>query len=244
MPVECTMCGLVLAHRTNLSRHIKRRHDPNLPFECAQCNYRFEKEITLKAHLTKEHQQEKPAKNRESKYCEECEEPFESENDLMQHLKDIHKTTDARSFNCEYCEHTFTMKHNLTRHYRTVHQDQLTHECKICFQKFKNEDYLARHEMRMHGGGDQAGEEVCSICRQSFNGSKYRFERHMIAMHAADVDGGIYECDKCGKRFIYRRSLRGHLVKHRRREAERRLKFKCDGCSRRFESEEKMERHG
>jgi hypothetical protein len=249
LPVECEVCGLVLAHKTNLNRHIKRRHDPSLPFNCSECTYRFEKESHLRMHVTKDHFRKSIARKRDPKYCEECEESFETENELTQHLMSTHKTECPQLFTCEFCDKTFTMHHNLMRHYRTVHHDQLDFECTICCRKFKSKEYLYCHVTRVHEskGEDRAtakatGEQACGICDQTFNGSKYRFERHMIAIHP-EVNEKIYECDACAKKFIFRMSLRLHLDKHRRRAAEKHLKFKCGGCYRRFEDEQKMMQH-
>lgn len=194
--------------------------------------------------------------------CVECGEAFSSEKLLIDHIKLAHRPTGSSStaqishgsFPCEFCATTFTMRHNLMRHYRRVHNNELKYECKICKVKFKTIQYLYRHEVRSHEREEESienrattmsgerGEEICRICKQNFNGSKYRYERHMILMHEETYER-ILQCDICSKKFIFMRSLKFHMDIHRKRAREEKLPFKCGQCCRGFIEEEKLANH-
>lgn len=85
-------------------------------------------------------------------------------------------------------------------------------------------------------------EVICEYCNQNFNGSKYRYERHLIFMHENQL-GPLFQCDICSKKFISFNSMRMHMEVHKKRLKEKDYPFKCGQCVMRFLDEEKLKIH-
>lgn len=242
---------------------MKRYHDDSLPLQCPHCTCRFSSEARLKTHEFKEHIEKsrdlarhvnEARRDEDSMICSENGDAFDSQELLVEHIQSAHSAGVGHpgSFPCEFCDHKATMRHNLQRHYRRVHSEQLKYECKICHMKFKTQQFLYRHEARSHerdeivenkaaSSGEQA-DEICRFCKQTFNGSKYRFERHMILFHE-DANERILQCDICSKKFIFMQSLKFHIELHRKRARERKFPFKCGQCCRGFLDAKQLEKH-
>lgn len=210
-------------------------HDSNL---CDFCGKDFENRSLLERHLTIVHKR----KNKVS---------LENESSFL-----------LGCYPCSLCERTFTLRHNLMRHYKRFHSPALTFECNQCNDRFKKKILLDRHQYREHNNyngvfnktsalskkGSKEEDicddipESCEHCEEEFNGSRCRYERHMINKHEKEVSK-VYTCDICQKKFIFIKSLKFHVNQHKKRAREENFLFKCDQCYRKFFSEEKYNQH-
>lgn len=245
LPLSCTQCSYRFSSEARLKTHEFKDHTENSNDTVA---------LDIARHLNE------ARREGDKTICNDCGEACDNEESLIEHIQAAHSHSTTASFShpgsfpCEYCDHKATMRHNLLRHYRRVHSDELKYECKICHVKFKTQQYLYRHEVRSHeredsdeskaavtSTGEQA-DQICRFCKQTFNGSKYRFERHLITFHE-DAHERVLQCDICSKKFIYMQSLKFHMDVHRKRAREEKLPFKCGQCCRGFVDEMLLERH-
>lgn len=218
---------------------MRRYHDTSLPFKCDRCTYRFATEARLKSHELTGHLRKSTQVNEEIK----SESP--SNDDRM-----------VTAVVCEFCNQTFSQNHNLQRHYQRIHLNELKHACEHCDKKFIDAQYLYRHVVKFHEKGDsdmtvssvpkatpgEPFDDICKFCKQTFNGSKYRYERHLISMHEAQLES-VFQCDICSKKFMYFNSMKIHMESHRKRIREEDYPIKCTHCIRRFLDEDKMKKH-
>lgn len=266
----CHLCGLQLAHASNVKRHIQRYHDTSFPFECSHCTYRFKTATRLESHTLQLHYSKAKSSaptilKHQSNLCDFCGQNFTNRTLLERHLTVSHRPKDPQknvnenfmcgSYPCNLCDKTFTMRHNLNRHHRRFHSTDLKFKCTDCNDRFRTEVHLSRHVVRVHENrngifnkisqssiDDEEVLDACQYCGQEFSGSKYRYERHMILMHEKEV-GRIYSCDICPKKFVFLKSLKYHVEVHRKRAREEHFKFQCDICLRKFLSEDKYRHH-
>ncbi|KAL7015221.1 hypothetical protein ACKWTF_016351 [Chironomus riparius] len=261
LPYACTKCTCRFKSEIRMRTHVEKTHNHRTP-----TIYKVESQSEDFEELSKT-----PLKH-ESILCDLCGKNFPNRSLLERHLTITHKTkqsaipTENESsfmsgcYPCNLCDKTFTMRHNLNRHYKRFHSSDLRFECSQCNDRFRTELHLSRHNIRVHENRNgifnkinelevpseaTKGEEIiekCQYCELEFNGSKYRYERHMILMHEKELDK-IYSCDICPKKFVFLKSLKYHVEVHRKRAREENFPYQCAACQRKFLSEEKYKHH-
>lgn len=237
--IKCQLCGIGISHHTNVKRHMMRFHSEELPFPCDECTLRFKSEAKLNSHKCGEHNSMKKVESKR-----EQSPPTPPLNDSVGNYK------------CNDCLKTFTLRHNLNRHYKRFHSSELPYQCVHCNDRFRTESHLERHVFREH---EDHGKQIiasssslptqgesfidkCQFCAQDFNGSKYRYERHMITMHRGELTA-VYSCDICPKQYVYLQSLKFHIDMHRKKRRQEKFPFKCRFCVRKFLNEENYQIH-
>ncbi|XP_070495485.1 uncharacterized protein [Chironomus tepperi] len=257
-PYACEMCTCRFKSEIRMRTHVEKQHNNSTPKI-----HKVESQV--------EDMPQNPQKH-ESILCDLCGKNFNNRTLLERHLTITHKTKSpaipaenessfmSGCYPCNLCDKTFTMRHNLNRHYKRFHSSDLRFECSQCNDRFRTEVHLSRHIIRVHENRNgifnkipeldvpceaQKGEEMiekCQYCELEFNGSKYRYERHMILMHEKELDK-IYSCDICPKKFVFLKSLKYHVEVHRKRAREENFPYQCAACQRKFLSEEKYKHH-
>lgn len=253
-PYACKKCTCRFKSEIRMRTHIDKMHKHRFP--------------TIQKVESQSKDFEELPKKHESILCDLCGKNFSNRTLLERHLTITHKaketavpTENESSFMsgcypCNLCDKTFTMRHNLNRHYKRFHSSDLRFECSQCNNRFRTELHLNRHNIRVHENRNgifnkineneaTKGEEMiekCQYCDLEFNGSKYRYERHMILMHEKELER-IYSCDICPKKFVILKSLKYHVEVHRKRAREENFPYQCAACQRKFLSEEKYKHH-
>ena len=127
-------------------------------FTCSYCFQTFKDFEVLKCHLNNC----KPPK------CKICQEIFRSQNELIDHLKNIHFID--KPFDCQLCSKKFKLKSSLQKHFvkshkeikKTLHQ---SFQCDLCPKKFIKKIYLTNHKCNFH---NLAKNYMCSVCGKQF----------------------------------------------------------------------------
>ncbi|KAK7505610.1 hypothetical protein BaRGS_00002881 [Batillaria attramentaria] len=105
----------------------------------------------------------------------------------------------------------------------------LNYECKTCFKKFKNKNYLIKH-MQQH----KEKRFSCDVCGKSFT-YKCNLKSHLTT-HSQNRP---FECEFCRKAFKLKYTLDVHRKNHCR-EVDA---FKCDICGKGLIRKESLEKH-
>ena len=113
---------------------------------------------SLRCHLAKQHAGELPYK------CTECDQGFNTQGSLNQHVKRRHpKDTDTAM--CSECGKVFKTHDAVVNHARTMHpKHNFVFECKVCHQVFKDIQGMHRHVL-LHS--DQEFFK-CTMCGKTF----------------------------------------------------------------------------
>jgi Zinc-finger associated domain (zf-AD)/Zinc finger, C2H2 type len=167
-------CGKSFSHQTNVNRHIRRFHDPELlPLPCLMCTFRFKSENKLKNHLIRAHEGAETLKKEEkqqqsciSESCDICGEKLESQAKAEVHRKRNHneeQNTNSTFFECDICGRGYTQKENIEQHFKTCHLNASEKDaakpkvssagvfyCDICFKEFSFIGNMYRHKNRFH----------------------------------------------------------------------------------------------
>lgn len=111
----CGECDRPFSTSGNLSRH-RKTHLNLTPFECRQCNRCFATRFQMNNHML-DHNRPKLEINCPMGACEEC---FEKEQDLRNHLEKDH---DIAELECKDCNQLFPNSQLLSEHFQAEHQE-------------------------------------------------------------------------------------------------------------------------
>lgn len=138
---------------------------------------------------------------------------------------------------CPTCGKVFKYLRYLDSHILThlPEENREYFECVHCSKKLMSAHTLRNHVERVHRGKDGGGVNAdvmiqCSKCPQQFYHRDTTFYKAHMKMHE---DGGdmAYICDKCGKRFWWKRYLDKHRETHKDKNEDR---VTCDKCGKHF----------
>ena len=231
--IKCEKCDAVFLTHSHLRRHLLT-HQENLEknFLCGECNKCFITKELLSAHMLT-HKTENVHK------CELCGKMFKHKYTLKSHMvqHDPDKE-EKRVHECKICGSSFFTRSNLGEHMKT-HSDVRPFECNICSKTFKrNAEYVnhvKNHDEKPH---------KCKHCPKTYafrKGLKQHVEKHhpeeAEQMNEQIKQEEVFPCEKCGKSFRLKSSLKCHMKIHTDQALE------CDICGKRFYRPSQLEHH-
>ncbi|ETN62591.1 zinc finger protein 224 [Anopheles darlingi] len=107
----CTICGIVVRNKYNLTTHMKRMHTEQKPARCESCGKVFKSKHNLDAHRAN-------VCTDRNFPCTICNKRFKKKIKLKEHM-----TTHTRSalYQCPYCPLTFSFETQLYTHRKQAH---------------------------------------------------------------------------------------------------------------------------
>ncbi|XP_041983852.1 zinc finger protein 425-like isoform X2 [Aricia agestis] len=241
---RCRTCGLTWSRAATAADHAARDHDAPPPTHaCALCPHRATTLGKLRSHLRSHDEQQK---------CEVCGKTFRDRTALKTHLlihkgekrfacprcdkrflfksaMDIHLETHNASAQlyCHQCDMNFKnrMSYNQHMRYNLKHIDpaKLKHACDSCGKRFAKSSRLAEHNMAVHL---KLTPVTCTMPGCQFScSSRPVLRTHIRMQHRDGREKRNHVCHLCGKAYISKSCLEGHLRAH---SGERPLR--CPRC--------------
>ncbi|CAG9790503.1 unnamed protein product [Diatraea saccharalis] len=207
--------------RTHMERHIMRKSW----LFCDICQQYCPSIISLRGHM----------KSHTTRYkCKVCGCVRLSRQVLLEHHSTSH-TSDAVKYTCQQCDFVSNKRTSMQRHVRTRHNKTEKHPCDQCGKTLNSLEALRVHTTRH----DKSKRVKCDECDRWFVYPSL-LHQHKMAVHVRDdyycvecdikfksrenlslhfkrnkrhrdVSTFRYECDHCGKRFMFVSALSSHL---------------------------------
>ncbi|KAK2569240.1 Zinc finger protein 569 [Acropora cervicornis] len=252
-PFQCEQCSWRFTQKTHLTRHIKGVHEkiPRskqsngrslAPVTCDLCHLWRHKHAS---HFEKEEVQKKYTTN---KFCcnfDGCDQLFDTESELKEHVTSHVGTTDKACM-CDECGATFAAQQNLFKHKKRRHsgpmpQPHKTHRCEKCDKSFFTSYQLVVH-FRCHTGEKPY---KCDLCGKDFV-QKSGLRKHIRCKRCPMIEGGPinnknsrkYACEQCDKMFPGPSDLKAHQRTH---TGER--PYVCETCGKGFSQPGNLTKH-
>ena len=189
-------------HRTNSYNNTEHQKCYK-GYHCSACNEYFSHKHKLLAHFRTYHGK-KPFS------CSDCGKAFSNKHLLYTHVR-CH--TGEFPFACPMCGAAFASRNIMMLHVR-CHSNEKPFKCSICNKAFKLKMYLTRHAF-LH---DASKIVHCPICHKAIH-QPWTLKKHQERCSRAkqppvDYDKRPYACLHCGKRFVRKSHLSGHLLIH------------------------------
>ena len=136
--------------------------------------------------------------------CRDCDESFTSLTDLEEHVKTCHLGVETKKFDCDIIPEGSSSNMNLVGPSTASSLTQTTHNVFEC-KRFQKQSHLRDHELLQ-----QVPDAFkCQECSKTFSRRRY-FKTHQELHKNPD----LYKCNHCPKTFTRPSTLKGHLLSY------------------------------
>ena len=108
--LQCTICNKTFNSSIGVKIHITKQHRNEKKKVCQHCNLTF---------ITLERLEEHASRCRLKHICKKCQEKFDNETSLRNHIQEKHDT--KTNFNCDVCDYKTKRENDFKRHNRDKH---------------------------------------------------------------------------------------------------------------------------
>ncbi|XP_052897443.1 zinc finger protein 157-like [Anopheles moucheti] len=197
---SCNECELILSNKIQLYKH-RRVHQKK---ECPVCNLLFRSD-KIKEHFTKKHPGDKLLQANGELRCENCQELFNTETQLNNHLRLQDQTLIRQP---EHYVNSEVIDNKLAGNER-VYYCTKKYKCCKCEETFFDRMQVVRHQ-RLHRTTE------CPMCNKILRTD--RIKQHIATRHPRD-DGShseLHKCAECKKLFENATQLTIHRITHKK----------------------------
>ena len=221
----CQICKKICKTKSGLDSHMRWHNvwkqlevTENGLVKCLDCDKTYSSLEGARSHCKKWHMADK---NGNSFICKLCDEEYEVQYSLKQHVKNVHgrpkefKNKKLQAIGdgrvkCLDCDKTYSSIDTARRHYKFLHMTDKNDRkfiCKVCKKGFALEGNMKRHHKNVHMTDQNDRKFVCKICHKGFAVEQY-MRRHIKEIH---MTRETFKCEVCLKQFKYKRSLVSHM---------------------------------
>ena len=201
--VDCSICGIEIASKEQLKRHIAESHNSTKKHKCYFCDELFLIPSMLERHVTNMHKE----KSKDHK-CDKCDKCYYEYSSLRLHKATVHER--VKDVQCNLCKKIFSSRNSLVTHEKLTHYKPKEYsdtkrklKCDICEKYFINTVSLKLHLDAVHGTG--AKNYVCEVCNKAY------VRKSVLSLHKKSVHGNNVECFQCKKEFANEERLKHHI---------------------------------
>ncbi|XP_053373804.1 uncharacterized protein LOC123531841 [Mercenaria mercenaria] len=228
---ECPFCAKLMKRKDYVNQHVRKVHkdqdiDKN-PIDFDKFTHTIEPEVDWNAHQdlantnaedNDDAEDVKPPRMKVvtglgKKVCPECSKLFDAQEDLEQHMIDIHnKELKDAAYTCQGCKKQF--KSLVSYQVHKLSHRKKDYICQHCGKKFVNNSQLQVHRRHDHqiqygtlmyfGYLMNEGRLSCEICSQDFDDME-EFHKHRPVHVVFD-----FMCNACGNGFKNEDNLHKH----------------------------------
>ena len=151
--------------------------------------------------------------------CCICQKKFLLRNNLMRHLRNVHKQGVGNKHFCPTCGKQFYYKDDLKNHLQ-VHQGELKFKCSIsnCEKAYSTLKALKKHNKLTHEVDIDS--VTCKVCNKQLS-TKFKLKAHMLVHSNAKP----FSCSHCSETFKEKRNVVKHMrLKHMVNGGQKELK--------------------
>ncbi|XP_059219712.1 oocyte zinc finger protein XlCOF6 [Stomoxys calcitrans] len=217
---DCTLCAKSFCSSKSLNYHMKW-HNPKEQLKCSYCDRLFINQRHLKVH------EETHTGFRSQEVCSFCGKYFFHLKTLRWHIFRQHGG--EKPYKCGRCTEVFTSYFEKRLHMLEYHLDNLTliekTECMLCHKRYENEHILKDHMLEDH--------------KENKGAVKIANNKRVIMNKKPKSFTGLFQCEKCDKRFNMKSALERHMAVH---STEGRP-HACPQCPKRFKRSQDMKWH-
>ncbi|XP_072027758.1 uncharacterized protein [Amphiura filiformis] len=256
--ITCYICGNTMKWSSNYKVHLDKVHNigdrlkKNIRRNCNICSATFDANYELYGHLKYVHDILEPYK------CPMCDKTFKYYTCMTPH-KLLH--AELVKYRCSVCNIRFQCLTGFRKHCDKFGHQQLSEEtsniddlvCHVCKRHFVDYPCFRIHVIKANKMGScETGQKyICKVCHLSFASHK-QHKKHCEQTHIGykfpvkkrkpnpnpkPRNRDKHQCKVCG-RYLFQRSMRGHLKTHQGTKAH-----KCDQCNYRTLSYALFQRH-
>lgn len=237
-----------------LLNHVTTVHSKLLRYPCVLCGQSF-LAVELAQHCHSIH-------SKTSVFCcFICDSIFSGEEELMEHQKTSHASSEIYLCHYDYCRKRFCSSSEIQKHMKTHYLDRndLSHlSCEACGMHFSDRKDHRTHAMRKHCLISMSSQKkrkrdiVCKYCNKVF-ASFMAARNHKLANH---MDQANHHCNDCGAAFFGSQALKKHrimLIECKKKSVQANMAllksksgteaFKCNPCNLTFKTEDELRDH-
>ena len=254
---KCYSCDKIFQTSQEFKGHVKNEH--NFIHQCDDCDQLFSSKQNLKFHGYSKHNLDSVknprnkakiitcdicGKNLVSKewlkyhkltkhfVCSLCNEDFENENEIGQHMKEKHdneslskksRIDELHVTECPICKYKPNRKFALWTHCWNDHL-----KCIQCEKTFETSEGVGSHFKEEH-----RNLRVCDFCNKCFSNEQI-FTRHLMLFHPKGRKDSVSQCKICQYKPKFRFSLWSHSWKDH---------STCFGCDTKFNQPKEFSNH-
>ncbi|XP_054759985.2 zinc finger protein 888-like [Lytechinus pictus] len=245
--IRCSLCGKNYTSRSRLHRHLDDVHGfafGSGKLLCMGCSKELNPKGKIARHVTnceglaeflKKRKKERK-KHRPNVVITDEEDDESDSDDSEQQTKEGEgdegtkidmlgvrlNQYSKKPFKCTHCSQRYASKDRLERHKRNKHPNVSVFPCDHCDKVFPYKNRLAKH---LHSHNKEKRYK-CHQCPRSF-ASQSAATNHQ----EEHTDARPHRCEPCMRAFRTRKSLLSH---NRRLHADRKMRFSCSFCDKKF----------
>uniref|UniRef100_A0A8C6UI67 Zinc finger protein 280D n=1 Tax=Neogobius melanostomus TaxID=47308 RepID=A0A8C6UI67_9GOBI len=198
---KCQSCLKVLKNNIRFMNHMKHHLElekqNSESFEshttCQHCYRQYLTPFQLQCHIESAHTN-----------CKICELAFETEQVLLDHMKNNHKPGEM-PYVCQVCNFRSSFFSDVEAHFRNAHENAKDILCPFCLKVFKSGHIYMQHYMRHQ----KKGIFRCGKCRLNFLSFKEKVE-HRTQVHRTFIKPKALEGLAPGTKVTIRASITGN----------------------------------